>query len=211
MTDGVMPIYLAGRAHSGSTFLDVLLNGHRDIKGCGGIVDAINRGPDELCSCGTRIRECPAWAEVFAAYRSIRGRSLDDDKQLLFDGTDIRRFGSALRSNPGDPSDPWHDYAAATRALSAAIGRSFGVRAYVDSNKEYTRALMMLKDPTALPALVVAPTHLPNQWLRELNTVWPDLKGHLATEFSFADAPIDLKFCASVVAESLKRHATASQ
>lgn len=150
MTDGVMPIYLAGRAHSGSTFLDVLLNGHRDIKGCGGIVDGINRGPDELCSCGTRIRECPAWAEVFAAYRSIRGRSLDDDKQLLFDGTDIRRFGSALRSNPGDPSDPWHDYAAATRALSAAIGEAFGVRAYVDSNKEYTRALMMLKaDPDA--------------------------------------------------------------
>lgn len=42
-------------------------------------------------------------------------------------------------------------------------------------------------------------------------TYWPDLKGHLATEFSFAEAPIDLKFCASIVAESLKRHATASQ
>lgn len=145
MTEGIMPIYLAGRAHSGSTFLDVLLNGHSGIKGCGGIVDALNRGSEELCSCGTPIRECEAWSRVFEAYRRNRGHPLDDDLQLLFDGSDIRRFGSALRGNPDRPDDPWHEYANASRALSIAICEEFGVKAYVDSNKEYTRGLMMLK------------------------------------------------------------------
>jgi SNF2 family DNA or RNA helicase len=40
-------------------------------------------------------------------------------------------------------------------------------------------ALMLLRDPTTLPALLVVPTHLPKQWLRELGEVLPHLKGHI--------------------------------
>ncbi len=150
MAEGVMPIYIAGRAHSGSTFLDVLLNGHANIKGCGGVVEAMSRGPDELTSSNLRIRECPRWSKVFDAYARRRGRSLDDDLPMLYEKTDIRQFRAAMASSPEDPNDPWYDYAQATLALSAAIGEVFDVKAYVDSNKEYTRALMMLKcDPEA--------------------------------------------------------------
>lgn len=42
-------------------------------------------------------------------------------------------------------------------------------------------ALMLLRDPTTLPALIVAPTHLPKQWLRELQAVMPHLTGHIIT------------------------------
>ena len=45
-------------------------------------------------------------------------------------------------------------------------------------------ALMLLRDPATLPALVVVPTHLPKQWLRELNAVMPHLKGHIITKGS---------------------------
>ncbi|KJR10261.1 DEAD/DEAH box helicase [Gordonia sihwensis] len=45
-------------------------------------------------------------------------------------------------------------------------------------------ALMMLRDPSTLPALIVVPTHLPKQWLRELNAVLPHLKGHIVTKGS---------------------------
>lgn len=38
--------------------------------------------------------------------------------------------------------------------------------------------LLLLRDPTALPALVVTLTHLPSQWLRELDATLPWLKGH---------------------------------
>lgn len=43
-------------------------------------------------------------------------------------------------------------------------------------------ALMLLRDPSTLPALMVVPTHLPKQWLRELNAVLPHLKGHVITK-----------------------------
>lgn len=42
-------------------------------------------------------------------------------------------------------------------------------------------ALMLLRDPTTLPAAIVVPTHLPPQWARELTEVMPHLKGHVIT------------------------------
>ncbi len=150
MADGVMPVYIIGRAHSGSTILTVLLHGHPDIEGCGEILDALARGPEERCSCGQLIRACPKWSKVFEVYRSRTGRDLDDDIPVLYKLTDIREFRSALASNPDQPDDRWAFYASATRALNAAVGEVFGVEAFVDSHKEYTRGLMMLKsDPNA--------------------------------------------------------------
>lgn len=48
---------------------------------------------------------------------------------------------------------------------------------------------LTLRNPGALPALVVAPTHLPMQWQAQLNTIWPDLRVHIAkkgTPYDFA-------------------------
>lgn len=42
-------------------------------------------------------------------------------------------------------------------------------------------AIMLLRDPTTVPALFVVPTHLPAQWLKELNAVLPHLNGHIIT------------------------------
>lgn len=42
-----------------------------------------------------------------------------------------------------------------------------------------TSALLLLLDPELLPALVVCPTHLPSQWLKELGIVLPWLRGHI--------------------------------
>ena len=39
-------------------------------------------------------------------------------------------------------------------------------------------ALDVLADPEALPALIVMPTHLPDQWEREIKRYWPDLHVH---------------------------------
>lgn len=43
-------------------------------------------------------------------------------------------------------------------------------------------ALLRLRDPQALPAVVVCPVHLCNQWLRELEKSLPWLRGHIATK-----------------------------
>lgn len=43
-------------------------------------------------------------------------------------------------------------------------------------------SLLTLRDPRFLPALVVTLTHLPPQWLRELQRFMPWLKGHIVTK-----------------------------
>lgn len=40
-------------------------------------------------------------------------------------------------------------------------------------------AICMLADPRTLPALIVAPTHLPKQWEREINRFAPKLRTHI--------------------------------
>lgn len=150
MAEGISPIYIAGRAHSGSTFLDVLLNGADGVKGCGGVVEGWARGPEEQCSCGALIPDCEKWGAIATAYERRSGRTLQGDIPALYARTDIRHFRAALKADVTDPNSPWHFYADATNHLSASIGEVFGVTAYVDSNKEYTRALMLLtSDPEA--------------------------------------------------------------
>ena len=46
------PIYIAGRAHSGSTFLNLLLNHSPAIKGCGGIPEAWESTPQKCVERG---------------------------------------------------------------------------------------------------------------------------------------------------------------
>ncbi len=47
--------------------------------------------------------------------------------------------------------------------------------------------MLLLRNPDARPALVVAPTHLPRQWLGMLNRFFPTLRGHIITTGSVYD------------------------
>ena len=61
-------VYITGSGHSGSTLLDLLLNGHNQITGLGEVhrfslsfshdIEPLN------CSCGYRITSCPFWKRV---------------------------------------------------------------------------------------------------------------------------------------------------
>lgn len=51
--------------------------------------------------------------------------------------------------------------------------------------------LLVLRDPDALPALVVTLTHLPGQWVEELHKTLPWLTAHAATKGSYYDVPPD--------------------
>lgn len=43
-------------------------------------------------------------------------------------------------------------------------------------------AALVLGAPKALPVLIVVPTHLPQQWVRELYATWPWLRSHIVTK-----------------------------
>lgn len=50
----------------------------------------------------------------------------------------------------------------------------------------------LLRSPAARPALVVTLTHLPKQWEREINTIFPTLTTHIATKASPYDVDADV-------------------
>lgn len=50
--------------------------------------------------------------------------------------------------------------------------------------------LLLLRDPAALPALVVCPTNLPRQWVREQVKSFPDLLAHIVTSRTVYDPKV---------------------
>lgn len=53
-------------------------------------------------------------------------------------------------------------------------------------------SLLLLRSPATLPALVVTLTHLPRQWLRELQASFPGLRGHIVTKGTPYDVDADV-------------------
>lgn len=82
--------------------------------------------------------------------------------------------------------DGWLEPARAPRdyqVLAADAVLSVGRLLVVDElglGKTFT-GLLVLRSPAALPAVVVCPTHLQRQWMRELALSFPMLRGHIVT------------------------------
>lgn len=60
-------IYIAGYGRSGSTILDIILNGHREITGVGevSLLAADWSEENRLCSCGKPYSDCEFWGQLF--------------------------------------------------------------------------------------------------------------------------------------------------
>jgi superfamily II DNA or RNA helicase len=81
-----------------------------------------------------------------------------------------------------EPAREPRDY----QLVAADIVLSVGRLLLIDDlglGKTFT-GLLVLRDPRALPAVVVCPTHLQRQWLRELGFSFPMLRGHIVTRAS---------------------------
>lgn len=144
MASEYVPIYVAARAHSGSTFLDVLLGNAPDVESVGEVVSGLNRGKGELCSCGTTVGECSFWRKASSIYANQFGGNLIADAKWLFTMSDVRRFVRAWTTSL-DSDEEWRRYSTLNRQLFASIASASGNRRVVDSNKEFTRALMTLR------------------------------------------------------------------
>lgn len=92
--------------------------------------------------------------------------------------------GAALLTNPARTP---RDYQLQFAALIRATGR---VLLADDLGLGKTMSgLLVLAEEDALPALVITLTHLPQQWMGELEATWPGLLGHVVTKGS----PYDLQ------------------
>ncbi|RNL66271.1 DEAD/DEAH box helicase [Nocardioides marmoriginsengisoli] len=105
--------------------------------------------------------------------RADEHRATEEQIAAIITGT---RTITGLR----DPAVPPRDYQV-TGADLALTTRGLLISDDVGLGKTFT-SLLTLRDPANLPALVVTLTHLPRQWLRELNKFMPWLTGHIITK-----------------------------
>lgn len=84
--------------------------------------------------------------------------------------------GQRLEGMP-EPAVKPREYQLQAADLVLATGRLL-LTDVVGLGKTFS-SLLVLRDPRALPALVVTLTHLPQQWLEELNKTLPWLNGHI--------------------------------
>lgn len=92
--------------------------------------------------------------------------------------------GTPLVTEPGRPARDYQlQFVTLTREVRRLVlGDAWGLG-------KSASGLYVLAEPDALPALVVTLTHLPAQWLDELELAWPGLLGHILT----TGTPYDLR------------------
>jgi hypothetical protein len=153
----IMYIYIMGRAHSGSTILDVLLGNSERIHSVGELVSGIGSA-DYLCSCGKPLRSCPFWSEIGARSGDDGGMVWGAAARASVARAHVRNLVATWWARPGAAPD-LDRLADATRRLAAIISAASGKPAMLDSAKEPTRALFLLKflDETRLIHLVRDP------------------------------------------------------
>jgi SNF2 family DNA or RNA helicase len=89
-----------------------------------------------------------------------------------------------------EPARPAREYQLQAADLALTTGRLL-LADDVGLGKTYS-SLLMLRDPDTLPAVVVTLTHLPKQWLRELEASLPWLTGHVAKKGTAYDVETDV-------------------
>jgi hypothetical protein len=139
--------YIMGRAHCGSTFLDIMLGNVSDVVSVGEVLPGLNRGRTGMCSCGVAVGDCPRWVAVAERYAAVsQGRDLFNDGAWLYQESDVRKLPQAVCSGRRHGRERFRDYANRQRYLTEAIGQVLGpASAVLDSTKEFSRALMLLK------------------------------------------------------------------
>lgn len=136
-----MYLYVMSRPHSGSTILDILLGNADDVESVGQLVSDMGK-LDNLCSCGAEIGACPFWSGVRDRLATA-GTTWDEATALSTGQAHIKRFFATWRAGPNDPG--LQRLATITEALEDAILTQSGKTVVLDSSKEPTRGLFLLK------------------------------------------------------------------
>lgn len=141
-----MLIYIMGRAHTGSTILDILMGNAKHTESIGQLVSHIGK-IDSLCSCGETIRDCPFWTQVRT---DVTNNGQYDWAELASAHVKQGHVKSFLRTLIGlKPANREYLRKTAQR-IEHAIQEVSQKLVIVDSSKEPTRALFFAKyDPDA--------------------------------------------------------------
>lgn len=133
-------LYITGRGHSGSTFLDIVLGNNQSIESYGEVISAIDR-LNHNCACGKIMCKCPLWASVIESYQSSNREWLTDVR-LLKGRSHVKYWVPLLLQ--GGYGKKNAELKEINDGIYDSIQRRVNVNWILDSSKEPTRALFLL-------------------------------------------------------------------
>ena len=136
-----MLVYIMSRPHSGSTILDILLGNSRVFTGIGQLASDIHE-PLNLCACGSRIQDCTFWRSVRARLEA-QGHDWHKSSRALAEQAHIRNFLATWRAAADDPE--LVRLGELSRAVAQAVVEASGKRIMLESSKEPTRGLLLMR------------------------------------------------------------------
>ena len=136
-----MLLYIMSRPHSGSTILDILIGNSHAVEGVGQLVSDMGK-LDKPCACGASIRACPFWRTVREQVEAA-GITWDEAVATSVGQAHIRNFWRTWRAKLDDSA--MRRLAAITETVVGAIARTAGKPHVLDSSKEPTRGLFLIK------------------------------------------------------------------
>ena len=135
------------RPHSGSTILDIILGNSGAIESVGQLVSGMGRSDPIDCSCGAKVADCPFWTAVRDAFPLANRWSWDEAGRLCREHSDLRNLAETLTASTDPARTPqrYRDLDAIAEGIEAAIAKASGKPHLLDSSKEPTRGLMLLR------------------------------------------------------------------
>ena len=137
-----MYVYVMGRAHTGSTILDILLGNSPKVESVGQLVSHIGR-VDTPCSCGEKIQDCEFWTDVRANVLDGQDYDWAELAKLHTEQGHVKSLISTFMSSRTTPR--FAKLAAMTKRVDDALRKVSGKPVVLDSSKEPTRGLFLLK------------------------------------------------------------------
>jgi len=132
-----------GRGHSGSTVLDALLGNGFDVHSVGELVSGVGNYVEEICSCGAQLTECSFWIRVRALFEQRSDTGWDKAARLSLSQANVKNFVASLTASRN--SNWVKELLQITKDMLAAISEVSGKNTLVDSSKEHTRGLFLMR------------------------------------------------------------------
>lgn len=139
-----MYLYIMSRPHSGSTILDIILGNGSAIESVGSLMTGLMlETSGTLCACGTPLQECSYWRAVRQEFTEHSTTDWRTAAELLVAHTHIRNLARTLLARPNDAA--MHQLAQTSMEFERAVTATSGKQHMLDSSKEPTRGLMLLR------------------------------------------------------------------
>jgi len=137
-------VFILGSGHSGSTLLDLLLDGHSKIAGIGELERA---RPESVCTCGRSVLVCRIWHDVFGPPPWPRREVYRTKLSFLFDR------GPFLSASTRKPVDAKEFVSSTVRIYRTVLERE-GKEIIVDSSAQVDYADALSRSPDIEPVFI---------------------------------------------------------